>query len=270
MPTTQTVQIVAYDYGPSLSSVTLRSLSDDSLVATADTCNEVTADSGLYAAVFGETAVIPAGNYRLRAVVSGAPLNRYVTLAGTDGEVVQSSSVPPDASLTAKVDAIGVALAGGSPVEPTVATVFELLESTYAFASQISGSRIAHVGPVKPGGDIELIKGKDYTVASDSVLPIAVPDTAGALYADLTSGTLAASKAFGARRDNGDATIAGTISSVSYASNVTTINVEVADTQLPDSLTEGDDWTYMIQRTTEAGKDVVVAQGNLTVKPRVV
>jgi len=90
--TTQTVQIHTFDYGASLSSATLRSIADDTLVATADSVNEVTADSGLYAAVFGEASVIAAGTYRLRAVVSGQPINRYVTLAGTNNEVVQSRS----------------------------------------------------------------------------------------------------------------------------------------------------------------------------------
>jgi hypothetical protein len=36
--------------------------------------------------------VIAAGEYRLRAVVGGQPINRYVTLSGTDGEVVQARS----------------------------------------------------------------------------------------------------------------------------------------------------------------------------------
>ena len=90
--TTQTVQIHTYDYGASLSSATIRSIADDTLVATADSVNEVTTDSGLYAAVFGEASVIAAGTYRLRAVVSGQPINRYVTLAGTDNEVAQARS----------------------------------------------------------------------------------------------------------------------------------------------------------------------------------
>ncbi len=90
--TTQTVHIHTYDYGASLSSATLRNVSDDTLVATADTVNEVTADSGLYAAVFGEVSVIAAGEYRLRAVVSGKPINRYVTLAGTNNEVAEARS----------------------------------------------------------------------------------------------------------------------------------------------------------------------------------
>lgn len=88
--TIQTVQLQTYDYGASLTSATLRNVANDTLVATADTVNEVTADGGLYAAVFDETSVIAAGTYRFRAVVGGQPINRYVTLAGTDAEVVQA------------------------------------------------------------------------------------------------------------------------------------------------------------------------------------
>lgn len=91
---TQSVQIVTFDYGASLSSVTLRNKSTDVLVATADSCAEVTADSGLYLAVFGGVSVIPTGDYRLRAVIGGKPLNRYVTLAGVDTEVAVAASEP--------------------------------------------------------------------------------------------------------------------------------------------------------------------------------
>ena len=105
--TTQTVHIQTYEYGAALTSATLRAIDTDTLVATADTINEVTADSGLYAAVFGEVAAIAAGTYRLRAVAGGQPINRYVTLAGVDAEVVQSrwerfAELPPN-GITASV-----------------------------------------------------------------------------------------------------------------------------------------------------------------------
>lgn len=88
--TTQTVQLQTFDYGSSLTGATLRNIADDTLVATADSVNEVTVDSGLYAAVFDETAVIAAGTYRFRAVVGGQPINRYCTLSGVNNEVVQA------------------------------------------------------------------------------------------------------------------------------------------------------------------------------------
>lgn len=88
--TTQTVLIRTFDHGASLTSATLRHATTDGLVATADSVNEVTADSGVYAAVFGEASVIAAGTYALRAVAGGQPINRFVTLSGTDNEVVNS------------------------------------------------------------------------------------------------------------------------------------------------------------------------------------
>jgi hypothetical protein len=112
--TTQTIHIHTFDYGASLSSATLRNVSDDTLVATADTVNEVTADSGLYAAVFGEVSVIAAGEYRLRAVVGGKPINRYVTLDGTNNEVVEARnerlSVLDSAATAALVVEVAVTL----------------------------------------------------------------------------------------------------------------------------------------------------------------
>jgi hypothetical protein len=137
----------------------------------------------------------------------------------------------------------------------------ETLNTIYSQTSQITGSRINTVGPVSAAGDITLIVGKDYKVASESELTISVPDTAGALHADFTSGTLAASKAFGMSRSNGDADIAGTVSSVTYATNVTTFKIEIDANQLPDTLSLTDDWTYQIERVTSAGDKVVGVQG---------
>lgn len=120
--TTQSVQIQTYDYGASLSPVTLHNITTDAVAATADTCAEISADSGVYTAVFGGTAVIAAGVYRIRAVVSGAPVNRFVTLTGVDGEVAFARSeraveLDPayDAAKTAatqsSVDAVAAAVA---------------------------------------------------------------------------------------------------------------------------------------------------------------
>lgn len=247
--TTQTVQIVSFDYGPSLSSVTLRNLTTDALVATADTCNEVTADSGLYAAVFGETAVIPAGNYRLRAVVSGAPLNRYVTLAGTDNEVVQSSSVPPDAALTTKVDAISIAMAGMSPVEPT--------------------------GRIANGGRVLAYVGDDFTVRSGTALPIPVKDPAGGLYTLLTAIGVE-NLQFGASLAGKPAgLITGTIASLSQsgsgASQLCNITVEITNCGVGLKLSE--DYEWQIQSTQTHGDEtdtLIRLEGMLSLRRNVV
>jgi hypothetical protein len=146
----------------------------------------------------------------------------------------------------------------------------DTLNTIYSQTSQITGSRINITGPVSAAGDITLIVSKDYKVASESELTISVPDTGGALYADFTSATLAASKAFGMSRTNGDADIAGTVYSVTYATNVTTFKVEIDADQLPDTLSLTDDWVYQIQRVTSAGDKVVGAQGAGSVAMRTV
>lgn len=93
MPVTQTVLIDTYDYGASLDSATARNADTDALVRAADSSNEVTADGGLYAVVFTHaTDLIAAGTYRIRTAVSGAPIVRYATFAGVDGEVVTGRS----------------------------------------------------------------------------------------------------------------------------------------------------------------------------------
>lgn len=120
MTVSQKVQIVTFDQGASLSDVTLKSLLTDSTVTggTADSCPEIATDAGVYVAEFinaNEAALIPAGTYRLRAVIGGAPLNRYVTLAGIDGEVVYSTDVPPVPS-NASISTVTKSLADTGPI----------------------------------------------------------------------------------------------------------------------------------------------------------
>jgi hypothetical protein len=109
MPTTFSVQIQTYDFGASLSDVTLRHATTDALIATADSCPEISTDAGVYVAAFGETSAIAAGVYRLRAMVNGSPLNRWVTLTGVDGELAYSRverAVELDSATATKIDSI--------------------------------------------------------------------------------------------------------------------------------------------------------------------
>ena len=97
MPTSQKVQIDTYDFGASLTNPTLGALSTGTTITdgTASTCNEQTADSGVYIADFVGAApanLIPAGTYRLRTTINGKPLKRFVTFAGVDGELVYARS----------------------------------------------------------------------------------------------------------------------------------------------------------------------------------
>jgi hypothetical protein len=97
MPTSQKVQIDTFDFGSSLTAPTLVALATGTTIAngTAATCDEQTADSGVYIADFvgaDASALIPAGTYRLRTAVNGLPLKRFVTFTGVDGEVVYARS----------------------------------------------------------------------------------------------------------------------------------------------------------------------------------
>lgn len=244
--TTQTVQLVTFDYGPSLSSVTLRSLSNDSIVATADTCNELSADSGVYAAVFGETSVIPAGTYRLRAVVSGAPINRYVTLAGVDGEVVQSSGSPEQSTLLqvqSTVTAISAALAG-TPIQPN--------------------SRIAS------GGTITAYIGDDFKVRSGTQLQLSVSDVGGALNTKW-SAIGAANLYFGASREGAEpGSVNGTVASIasvgSGASQTCRLTIEI--TNCGSGLKPGT-YEYQIEQRRTQGSEVdsfIEVAGSLILK----
>lgn len=93
MATSQKVQIDTYDFGGSLTAPTLENpLTGDTITdGTAATCNEQSADSGVYIADYvGADAshLVPAGTYRLTTAVNGQPLKRWVTFNGVDGEVV--------------------------------------------------------------------------------------------------------------------------------------------------------------------------------------
>lgn len=88
--TTQSIIITTFSYGATPLTATLRNADTDALVATADSVTETASGSGIYVAVFGEVAVIAAGVYRIRAVASGSPINRYVTLTGVDLETATS------------------------------------------------------------------------------------------------------------------------------------------------------------------------------------
>jgi hypothetical protein len=248
----------------------LRKTSDGTLLNTGgDALSESPASSGRFVATVAETwaetlaaAVRNASSLTVRDgwLASGETIVRDAfpsAGSGGAGDAEQATLL----EVQETVDSIATALAGSAPVEPTGITVFELLEGISSQTSQITGSRISTVGPVSAAGDITLILGKDYKVASESELTISVPDTAGALHAEFSSETLAASKAFGMSRSNGDADISGTVSSVTYATNVTTFKVEIDANQLPDTLSLTDDWTYQIERVTSSGDKVVGVQG---------
>jgi hypothetical protein len=145
--TTQTAYIQTFDYGSSLGSPTIRhETTDASQSVTGITCNELTADSGLYAFVVTNVSVLT-GGFRIRCVVNGQPINRYVTFAGVDGEVVFSrterAAELDSAATAALVDLIwdepltgathNVATSSGKRLRQ--ATAFQQIDSTVVDAS---------------------------------------------------------------------------------------------------------------------------------------
>lgn len=272
MPTTISISLASISGEAGPFTLFLRKTSDRSLVNTGgDALTEVevaTVKTGVWTATVAET--IPAEDCLARiyegtseaaaAILIDSVLYEGQTEIGR--EAAASGGLTPEESET--LDSIAIALSGSAPVEPTGVTVFEHLELIQSQTSQITGSRISSVGPVKPGGDIELIVGQDYKVAAGTNgthLPIAIADVGGVVYGEFTSGTFAASKSFGMRRDNGDALIAGTVHSLVYSADVTTFKIEIDADQLPDTLDLTDDYTYQIQRVTSTGDKVVGVQG---------
>jgi hypothetical protein len=170
-------------------------------------------------------------------------------------------------TLSDQIDGID---SGGDAEQETSEEILALVETIASQTGQITGARLSVSGAVTPGGTIQLIKGKDYTNAASNGIARTIADAGAVIYGRLTSGTLAASKAFGASRENGDAVIAGTISSVTESAGVTTISIAIDSDQLPDTIDEADDYTYQIQRVTSDGDKVVEVSGRLSVSKRTV
>jgi hypothetical protein len=149
VPVSQTVLIDTYDYGASLTSATIRNADTDVLVATAASANEVTADGGLYAVVFTDaTTVIPAGTYRVRGIVAGAPIARYVTLTGVDGEIATGRSeraAELDSATQASIDTVQAIAAGTVTGAGTATEVFVGTNATVTVTADSSGNRSAVV-----------------------------------------------------------------------------------------------------------------------------
>jgi len=129
MPTSQKVQIDTYDFGASLTAPTLENpLTGDTITdGTAATCNEQSADSGVYIADYvGADAshLVPAGTYRLKTAVNGKPLKRWATFTGVDGEVVYARverTAVLDADTQAMVAAFNAMRSGNVFTAPALA-----------------------------------------------------------------------------------------------------------------------------------------------------
>ena len=194
---------------------------------------------------------------RLTANAATAIQNLYHMITGTG------------ASSKYTVAALENAPAGGGGGDAEQDTLLEVQTTVNALALSLAGASVTVTSRVS-GSEITAYIGDDYKVRSGTELEITVSDTGGALHTKLAAiGT--SNLYFGAslpRKDPGQ--ITGTISSLSYASNVLTIAVEI--TACASGLTAGD-YTYQIQSSQAQGEDFddfIELEGTLVVKQRTV
>lgn len=135
-----------------------------------------------------------------------------------------------------------------------------------AKAALITGAKLQVVGAVTPGGDIRLVIGDDHIVSADSELSRTIADTGGALYARLNAADFIT---FGAGRVRQPNMITGTVTAT-YASNVTTLTIEIGADDIDEAVIPSEDYTYQIQRVLSTGEHVVEVEGNLTLLQRFV
>lgn len=231
--------------GESGYSLRLLSLVDRSSVAT-QSASESAANNGVQTAVFTDIA---AGQYLLQ-LIKGSDVwgSESVTLTLTTAQFW------PDA-------VTGGGSGGGLTPEQNAA-----LERIDAKAALITGAKLSIAGAVTPGGDITLVIGDDHVEDADSELLRTIADTGGALFARLDA---AESITFGAGRNGVADQITGTVTA-SYASNVTTLTIEIDAASIDADAIASEDYSYQIQRVTADGDHVVEVSGNLTLLTRYV
>jgi hypothetical protein len=169
-------------------------------------------------------------------------------------------------------NSIAVAIAGGSPVEPTGATetVMARLTRIEAATGSILGGRVLRsAGPVTPAGDISLVVGSDYVEDIDGSLLRSFSDPGASVHTKLTAGALS-QLVFSAAEKPSDPTtkrIAGTVTEVSEADGVTSVRIEILRTAIPVGPYSAD-WKYHIWREADDLVSPPLLEGCLTLEWR--
>jgi hypothetical protein len=139
----------------------------------------------VYLATFDETSVI-AGQYRLRAVVSGSPINRWVTLAGVDTEVAFATM---ERAATDSSGAVNVLPASGvvadraatTTLKPvvgeTISQSITVYQSDGTTAYDLSGKTLSVIFETLSGADVAVVAATDITIGGtdDNVVTFAYP-----------------------------------------------------------------------------------------------
>jgi hypothetical protein len=149
------------------------------------------------------------------------------------------------------------------PIDP-----IPTLTNQNTMLSQLSGSTIAVNQNPSPGGKIEIKSNDDYTVASGNSISLAVTDVGAVLHTQMTA-ALVASISIGFRMvgpggASGD--ITGTIAkaNITEASDVTTIPIEITNTQTTGKTPGEYQWDIQLKLTS--GKYVTVLSDDALVK----
>lgn len=190
--------------GQSGLSLYLRKTSDGTLLNTGgDPLTESPASSGRFTATVEETwaetlaAAIVQGGLTVRdgwlAVGETIVRDAYPSSGGGGGGGEGDASQVTLLAVEEKVDAISVALAGGSPVEPTGVTVFEHLEAISSDLNSFAtvAARLAVEGQIL-GFPAAIVRNADYHAAAESEILLTLQDLTGAAITDI-AGTPVAS-----------------------------------------------------------------------------
>ena len=121
---TQSIRVLTYDYGPSISGTKLCSSSDISTViaetsgAKTVTTTQAATNTQVYtvAIVDSGNTLIPAGLYFLQSPVSGGYINRWVTLQGVAGELADARETRDASQPIGSTDIIERSLTDTNPI----------------------------------------------------------------------------------------------------------------------------------------------------------
>ena len=219
----------------------LRKTSDGTLVNTnGDALTESPASSGRFTATVAE-----AWTETLAAVVLDSN-----SLAVRDGWLANGETIVRDGYPAGSAS-------GG--LTPDQAAQLNRIETQ---TSKLSGTSVEVTGNVKPGGQIVLKHGDNHTVALGNPIVVAVSDIGGSLYT-LMNAVGAGNLQVAAIRGTDQASrILGTVSSLSYASDVLTVTMQFTAAETAKGIV-GPVYVYDVVRTTDPTRTYF--SGKLTV-----
>lgn len=161
-------------------------------------------------------------------------------------------------------DSLEAAAETGGSLTPEQQAQLDLIESKVATLT--AGRRPQVVSPVSEGGELVLIAGADYLASADSVISLDIDDVGGAIRTYLQGADVDSVQLSVARAQDVN-TVIGTIDpdEIQYASNVTTIQIEI-DGDDTVNVYPAEDYEYHILAITNDAKEVVKVTGNCCIR----